>query len=77
MIVFCHDPSDDILPPVAIPGSFVFTMIALPIYALVAPLLGFSMEYQGIVPRLWTSGVFYLCLLLFPVICLARDYVWK
>ncbi|KAG7527721.1 hypothetical protein FFLO_06652 [Filobasidium floriforme] len=61
----------------AIPGSFVFTMIALPIYALVAPLLGFSMEYQGIVPRLWTSGVFYLCLLLFPIICLARDYVWK
>jgi phospholipid-transporting ATPase len=52
-------------------------MIALPIYALVAPLLGFSMEYQGIVPRLWTSGVFYLCLLLFPIICLARDYVWK
>ena len=61
----------------AIPGSFVFTMIALPIYAFVAPLLNFSLEYTGIVPRLWTSGVFYLCLLLFPVMCLLRDYVWK
>jgi len=61
----------------AIPGSFIFTMVALPIYALVAPLLNFSLEYRGIVPHLWTSGIFYLCLLLFPIICLSRDYVWK
>ena len=61
----------------AIPGSFIFTMIALPIYALVAPLLNFSRPYTGIVPRLWGDAVFYFVLLLFPVICLLRDYVWK
>ncbi|AFR92516.2 phospholipid-transporting ATPase [Cryptococcus neoformans C23] len=61
----------------AIPGSFIFTMIALPLYAIIAPLLNFSLEYTGIVPRLWGDPVFYFVLLLFPVICLLRDYVWK
>jgi phospholipid-transporting ATPase len=61
----------------AIPGSFLFTLIFLPIYAGVAPLIGFSLEYSGIVPRLWTNGIFYLMMLLVPAVCLARDYVWK
>ncbi|KAK8864519.1 hypothetical protein IAR55_001769 [Kwoniella newhampshirensis] len=61
----------------AIPGSFVFTMIALPLYAIIAPLLNFSTDYRGIVPRLWADAVFYFVLLLFPIICLLRDYVWK
>jgi phospholipid-transporting ATPase len=52
-------------------------MLFLPFYATVAPLIGFSLEYQGIVQRLWTNGVFYLAMLLVPVICLVRDYVWK
>ncbi|KAG8221375.1 Ca-transporting ATPase [Butyriboletus roseoflavus] len=61
----------------AIPGSFVFTMIFLPLYALVAPAIGFSTEYAGLVPRLWTDAVFYFTLLLLPVVCLARDLAWK
>ncbi|KAF9501800.1 calcium transporting ATPase [Pleurotus eryngii] len=61
----------------AIPGSFVFTMLFLPLYAVVAPAIGFSTEYSGIVPRLWTNGVFYFVLLLVPIVCLARDFVWK
>ncbi|WRT66492.1 uncharacterized protein IL334_003451 [Kwoniella shivajii] len=61
----------------AIPGSFVFTMVALPLYAIIAPLLNFSLDYKGIVPRLWADAAFYFCLLLFPVVCLLRDYVWK
>ncbi|TFK75474.1 calcium transporting ATPase [Pluteus cervinus] len=61
----------------AIPGSFVFTMLFLPIYAVVAPAIGFSTEYEGIVPRLWTNSVFYFVLVLVPVICLARDFAWK
>ena len=61
----------------AIPGSFIFTMLFLPLYAVVAPLIGFSQEYQGIVPRLWTDAVFYFTLLLVPMVCLARDFVWK
>jgi phospholipid-transporting ATPase len=61
----------------AIPGSFVFTMLFLPLYATIAPIIGFSMEYQGIVPRLWTNAVFYLVLILTPLVCLARDFTWK
>ncbi|KAI0799980.1 phospholipid-translocating P-type ATPase [Fomes fomentarius] len=61
----------------AIPGSFVFTMAFLPLYAIVAPAIGFSTEYRGIVPRLWSDAVFYFVLLLVPIICLTRDFVWK
>ncbi|PPQ89698.1 hypothetical protein CVT25_014099 [Psilocybe cyanescens] len=61
----------------AIPGSFVVTMLFLPLYAVVAPAIGFSTEYQGIVPRLWGSGVFYFVLILVPLFCLVRDFAWK
>lgn len=52
-------------------------MLFLPLYAVVAPAIGFSLEYQNIVPRLWTDAVFYFTLILVPVVCLARDFVWK
>ncbi|KNZ73976.1 putative phospholipid-transporting ATPase [Termitomyces sp. J132] len=61
----------------AIPGSFIFTMLFLPFYAFLAPVIGFSTEYAGIVPRLWTNAVFYFVLLLIPIFCLARDFAWK
>ncbi|KAF9460763.1 aminophospholipid-transporting P-type ATPase [Collybia nuda] len=61
----------------AIPGSFIFTMLFLPLYAIVAPAIGFSTEYLGIVSRLWTNGVFYFVLLLVPIFCLVRDFCWK
>lgn len=61
----------------AIPGSFVFTMLFLPLYAVIAPAIGFSTEYAGIVPRLWTDAVFYFVLLLIPLFCLSRDLAWK
>jgi len=61
----------------AIPGSFAFTMVFLPLYALIAPLLNFSVEYEGLVPRLWGDWVFYFTLLLLPTVCLARDFAWK
>lgn len=66
-----------IIVHIAIPGSFVFTMAFLPIYGVVAPAIGFSTEYRGIVPRLWTDAVFYFVLILVPIICLTRDFVWK
>jgi len=61
----------------AIPGSFVFTMLFLPLYAVVAPAIGFSTEYAGIVPRLWTNSIFYFMLILVPIFCLVRDFAWK
>ena len=61
----------------AIPGSFVFTMLFLPIYIVLAPSIGFSLEYQGLDPRLFTDSVFWFMILLVPAICLSRDFVWK
>ncbi|CAG8525690.1 5339_t:CDS:10 [Paraglomus brasilianum] len=62
---------------IAIPGSFIFWLVFLPIYAMIAPKLGVSEEYEGIVPMLFGTPVFYLTVLLLPTICLLRDYVWK
>jgi phospholipid-transporting ATPase len=61
----------------AIPGSFIFTMLFLPIYIAVAPGIGFSLEYRGLDPRLFTDSVFWFTVLLVPAICLSRDFVWK
>lgn len=61
----------------AIPGSVVFSLVFLPLYQIIAPAIGFSLEYQNIVARLWTSPVFWFCLLVLPVLCLVRDFAWK
>ncbi|KAK7057494.1 putative phospholipid-transporting ATPase [Favolaschia claudopus] len=61
----------------AIPGSFAFAMVFLPLYAWLTPMIGFSKEYEGLVPRLWTDWIFYLVLLFAPIVCLCRDFVWK
>ncbi|KAH9457870.1 hypothetical protein MJO29_004995 [Puccinia striiformis f. sp. tritici] len=61
----------------AIPGSFLLTLFILPTYASTAPHIGVSKEYYGLMPRMLSSSVFYFCLLLIPVGCLARDLAWK
>ncbi|KDN46965.1 phospholipid-translocating P-type ATPase [Tilletiaria anomala UBC 951] len=64
----------------AIPGSFVFTLVFLILYAIIAPLIPrihLSLEYQGIVPRLYGFSLFWFCLILVPVVCLLRDFCWK
>ncbi|CAG8563411.1 1479_t:CDS:10 [Cetraspora pellucida] len=62
---------------IAIPGSFVFWMVFIFVYGMIAPRFRISEEYDGIIPKLFTSPIFYLFVLLVPVICLLRDYVWK
>lgn len=61
----------------AIPGSFVFTIALLAIYALIAPRLGFSKEYDGILGPLYGFSGFWLSILVVPTVCLARDFCWK
>ncbi|KAJ7287299.1 aminophospholipid-transporting P-type ATPase [Mycena rebaudengoi] len=61
----------------AIPGSFFFAMCFLPLYTIIAPAIGFSQEYIGLAPRLWTDSIFYLTLLFIPTFCLSRDFAWK
>ncbi|KAF2456485.1 ATPase [Lineolata rhizophorae] len=62
---------------IAIPGSMIIWMIFLPVYAYVAPLTGLSMEYIGVIPRLFSSPVFWLMGLVLPFLCLLRDFAWK
>ncbi|RPB02219.1 phospholipid-translocating P-type ATPase [Choiromyces venosus 120613-1] len=61
----------------AIPGSMVIWMGFMPAYATVAPMLGFSEEYHGILARLITSPVFWAMVVILPCLCLVRDFAWK
>lgn len=61
----------------AIPGSFIIWMALMPLYAEVAPRLGFSTEYFGILARLITSPVFWAMTVVLPFLCLIRDFAWK
>jgi phospholipid-transporting ATPase len=61
----------------AIPGSLFFTLAFLAVYIIVAPLIGFSGEYQGQLGAIFGSPLFWFCIILVPGACLVRDYVWK
>jgi len=62
---------------IAIPGSLVLWFGLFPAYAIVAPRLGFSTEYWNVLPQLYTSPVFYLMVVVVPILCLLRDFAWK
>ncbi len=62
---------------VAIPGSLAIWMVFISIYATVAPKVHISTEYEGLVPRLFTSPVFWLEMPSLAVLCLIRDFAWK
>lgn len=62
---------------VAIPGSFALWIIAFPLYAVIAPKVNVSKEYIGIVPFVYGSAVFWLTIIVVPVLCLMRDFLYK
>lgn len=62
---------------IAIPGSMALWIVFVAVYAYVAPKLGISTEYDGLVPKLFSSPVFYLQLVVLPAVCLLRDFAWK
>ena len=62
---------------IAIPGSLVIWFTFIPAYGTVAPMLKISTEYYGVIPRLFTSPVFWGQALVLPVLCLIRDFAWK
>jgi len=61
----------------AIPGSFLFTLIFVAIYALIAPRLGFSKELDHIDGLLYGCTTMWFSLILVPIVCLLRDFAWK
>lgn len=63
---------------IAIPGSLVVWFIFLPVYATVAPKLGFSEEYVNILPKLFSDPNFWLMSMgVLPALCLLRDFAWR
>lgn len=62
---------------IAIPGSLLIWFIFLPVYGIVAPLLGFSTEYKNIIPVVFTTPQFYIMAVVLPALCLLRDFAWK
>lgn len=62
---------------IAIPGSMVLWLIFLPAYGFAAPAIGFSHEYYGTIPRVFSSPIFYLMTIVLPCLCLLRDFTWK
>ncbi|KAL8953589.1 MAG: hypothetical protein Q9222_000584 [Ikaeria aurantiellina] len=62
---------------IAIPGSMVIWLVFLPVYGTVAPKVGLSPEYEGVIPQVFVSPVFYLMMVIVPALCLLRDFSWK
>ncbi|KAG7895399.1 hypothetical protein KL906_004270 [Ogataea polymorpha] len=62
---------------VAIPGSLALLFVVLPVYASVAPHVGVSKEYWGVVPKIFGSLVYWMTILIVPMLCLLRDLLWK
>ncbi|RKP14890.1 hypothetical protein BJ684DRAFT_7889 [Piptocephalis cylindrospora] len=61
----------------AIPGSFLFWMVFFVIFGILAPMGGVATEYDGLVPVLYGSRIFWLFIIVTPIFCLLRDYAWK
>jgi phospholipid-transporting ATPase len=61
----------------AIPGSMVLWFILLPTFAIVAPKLGISPEYIGVIQRLFPDPRFWAMIIVLPPLCLIRDFAWK
>ncbi|ROW12833.1 hypothetical protein VMCG_00743 [Cytospora schulzeri] len=62
---------------IAIPGSMAFWIAFIAAYATIAPMVGVSPEYHGVVGRLFASPIFWLQMLVLPVLCLLRDFAYK
>jgi phospholipid-transporting ATPase len=62
---------------IAIPGSMAIWYAFIAAYGTVAPMVGLSSELHGVVPRLYTSPVFWLQTVVLSILCLLRDFAWK
>jgi hypothetical protein len=62
---------------IAIPGSMAIWWGFIAAFGTVAPMVDFATEYRGVIPRLYTSPVFWLQTFVLAVLCLTRDFAWK
>lgn len=61
----------------AIPGSMAVWWVFIAVYGTVAPMVNVSTEYHGVIPKLYSSPVFWLQTVVLAIMCLIRDIAWK
>ncbi|UKZ80625.1 hypothetical protein TrVFT333_008388 [Trichoderma virens FT-333] len=61
----------------AIPGSMVIWWVFIAVYGTVAPKVKISTEYYGVIPKLYSSPIFWLQMFVLALLCLSRDIAWK
>lgn len=64
---------------IAFLGSFLIWFVYMPFVSYVGPLVPWDLfnEYVGIVPELFGNVNYWLFLIIVPLICNLRDYLWK
>jgi phospholipid-transporting ATPase len=61
----------------AIPGSMAIWWVFIAVYGTVGPPLKISVEYHGVIPKLFTSPIFWLQTIALAILCLLRDFAYK
>ncbi len=61
----------------AIPGSFFAWIVFFPLYAIIAPKINVSKEYEGVIPYTFGTWAYWCCIVVLPALCLLRDFSWK
>ncbi|KAG0088539.1 hypothetical protein BGZ92_006041 [Podila epicladia] len=62
---------------ISVPGSMIFWMGFFPVFAVVGAKVGLTPEYFGIVGPIYGQPVFWLTIILLPLLCNLRDYTFK
>ncbi|KFH67222.1 phospholipid-translocating ATPase [Podila verticillata NRRL 6337] len=62
---------------ISVPGSMIFWLGFFPIFAVVGAKVGLTPEYFGIVGPIYGQPVFWLTIILLPLICNLRDFTFK
>ncbi|CAH0049250.1 unnamed protein product [Clonostachys solani] len=62
---------------IAIPGSMAIWWVLLVALSYIGPMINMSNELYGIIPRLYSSPVFWLQMFALAFLSLSRDIAWK
>ncbi|KAI8138834.1 hypothetical protein BJV82DRAFT_279232 [Fennellomyces sp. T-0311] len=64
---------------ISIVGSMAAWYIFLPVVSYIGPAIssGVFPEYKGMVPMLWGNVNFWMFIILVPLVCNLRDFMWK
>jgi phospholipid-transporting ATPase len=61
----------------AIVGSYVLWILLLPLYCYIGPLIKLSPELDGMANKIYNNALFWFTIIIIPIVCVLRDYIWK